>query len=122
MNDVNEKSLQLLPKKAFNHNLSMYSIALEGWRRGLTLNFFAGTQEGMFDIQFCLKNEKTEHQFTISKTDNKKHKEIDPFMDRLVRKINIKINEEPLDISNAIIDYFFPETINNQKSTLYFDF
>ena len=59
----------MVPQKASGNNLSMYSIALEGWRRGLKLKFFTALHDGNFEIQFSLENNNRYHQFEVSKGD-----------------------------------------------------
>ncbi|WP_188383181.1 ATP-binding protein [Ornithinibacillus halotolerans] len=58
-----------IPKRAHGNNLSMYSIALEGWRRGLTLKFYNAYHNGNLEIQYSLSDQEVVHKFQISKGD-----------------------------------------------------
>lgn len=60
---------EMIPKKAHGNNLSMYSVALEGWRRGLKLKFFTALHEGKYEIQFSLAGKNKLHFFEVSKGD-----------------------------------------------------
>jgi len=51
------------------NSLSMYSIALEGWRRGLTLKFFTGFNKEKFEIQYSLSDGIKERKFEVSRGD-----------------------------------------------------
>lgn len=69
--------LKHVPARAYGNNLSMYSIALEGWRRGLTLKFFTAYYEEAFEIQYSLSNGDREHFFQISRGDKVSQDAID---------------------------------------------
>ncbi|MBU9722718.1 MULTISPECIES: ATP-grasp domain-containing protein [Bacillaceae] len=59
-----------LPEKAKGNDLSTYSIALEGWRRGLTLKFYGVyIKAGRYKIRYSLNDGIKEHHFTNSKGD-----------------------------------------------------
>lgn len=60
-----EKSV---PKEAYGYTVSMYSVALEGWRRGLTLKFINKNRSKAQTI-FKLSNEKKEHYFSVTRGD-----------------------------------------------------
>lgn len=60
-----------VPKEAFGYTVSWYSIALEGWRRGLTLKFrnvFNKTKK-RYEIQYTLSSQNKEHKFNITRGD-----------------------------------------------------
>lgn len=59
-----------VPIKGFGKKLSMYTIALEGWRRGLKLKFFRiDDPENKLRIRYTLASEDREHYFESSKGD-----------------------------------------------------
>lgn len=59
-----------LPKEAWRNQISMYTIALEGWRRGLTLKFFSVlNEERKWQIHYSLSNQGREHLFKGSEGD-----------------------------------------------------
>lgn len=56
--------------EACRKEISKYTIALEGWRRGLTLKFYSYYREcGQLKLQYSLENEKHFHLFEGSKGD-----------------------------------------------------
>lgn len=59
-----------VPITGFGKKLSMYTIALEGWRRGLKLKFFRiDDPENKLRIRYTLASEDREHYFESSKGD-----------------------------------------------------
>lgn len=59
-----------IPKEAWRNQISMYTIALEGWRRGLTLTFFSVLTEGdKLRIHYSLSDQGREHHFHGSEGD-----------------------------------------------------
>lgn len=59
-----------VPVKGYGNRLSMYLIALEGWRRGLTVKFFTvDDPEQRLLIRYSLSNGKREHRFVSSRGD-----------------------------------------------------
>lgn len=52
-----------IPVEAQRNNISMYSIALEGWRRGMNVSFYKDTRAGKIDIKYALKYKGKEHHF-----------------------------------------------------------
>src|SRR5690625_676913 len=57
-----------IPKEAWGYSVSMYSVALEGWRRGLTLKFINRNRRKS-ELYYSLSNKDREHVFTVSKGD-----------------------------------------------------
>ncbi|WP_059102765.1 sugar-transfer associated ATP-grasp domain-containing protein [Shouchella shacheensis] len=55
--------VEAIPYEAQRNRISMYTIALEGWRRGLTLKFLSYNNRGKMDIKYSLSNKEKEHQF-----------------------------------------------------------
>ncbi len=57
-----------IPREAFGYSISMYSIALEAWRRGLQVRFVDVNQTKSHTV-FYLSNGKREHRFAVSRGD-----------------------------------------------------
>lgn len=57
-----------IPEEARGYTVSMYSIALEGWRRGLTLKFINENRRKS-EIRYSLASEEREHKFVVSRGD-----------------------------------------------------
>src|SRR5699024_4600817 len=55
-----------IPLEAKKNRTSLYSIALEGWRRGLTLKFHRVKEEEVVKFLYSLSNEKRKHYFNES--------------------------------------------------------
>lgn len=55
-----------IPKEVFGYSTSMYSIALEGWRRGLTLRFINKNQMKA-QTEFILSNKNRRYRFSGSR-------------------------------------------------------
>ncbi|SFB27436.1 D-alanine-D-alanine ligase [Lentibacillus halodurans] len=72
INDVNwlPHLKNAVPITGFGKKLSMYTIALEGWRRGLKLKFYTiDNPENKLKIRYSLSTEDREHKFESSKGD-----------------------------------------------------
>lgn len=62
--------INAVPQAGFGKKLSMYTIALEGWRRGLKLKFFTiDDPENKLRIRYSLSYKGKEHRFESSKGD-----------------------------------------------------
>src|SRR5690625_3540123 len=57
-----------IPESIGGYSLSFYSIALEGWRRGLTLKFI-NKNRSKAHTSFELSSDIKKHQFTVSRGD-----------------------------------------------------
>src|SRR5699024_7934543 len=57
-----------LTKDTFGYTVTPYSIALEGWRRGLELTFHQ-TKERKSEVPFTLKSSDKSHRFSASRGD-----------------------------------------------------
>lgn len=56
-----------VPPAVSGDKLSMYAIALEGWRRGLTLKFFNIKYGNKIEINYSLSDDEKEIKFAVSK-------------------------------------------------------
>jgi D-alanine-D-alanine ligase-like ATP-grasp enzyme/acylphosphatase len=57
---------QAVPNAAKKNQISMYTIALEGWRRGLQLNFYSEAINNKLHIKYSLSNGEKTHHFSGS--------------------------------------------------------
>ncbi|WP_078578995.1 acylphosphatase [Salipaludibacillus agaradhaerens] len=62
-----------IPISAYGYKLCIYTIALEGWRRGLKVKFFNVYRkekgETKLTVRFSLTSKNTEHTFAVSRGD-----------------------------------------------------
>src|SRR5699024_2952173 len=58
-----------IPPEAKLNQTSLYTIALEGWRRGLSLSFYNHIEGDKRSIRYSLSNENKTHYFTGSSGD-----------------------------------------------------
>lgn len=61
-----ENLTNIVPKNMYGPNVTMFVIALEGWRRGLQLKFFTKYVQGRLKIRFALRSEEKEEKFQLS--------------------------------------------------------
>lgn len=57
-----------IPDEIFGYSVSMYSLALEGWRRGLKLKFINNNRRKS-EIDFSLSDKENEHFFQVVRGD-----------------------------------------------------
>src|SRR5699024_7221139 len=57
-----------VPLAAFGYTVSMYSVALEGWRRGLRLKFINNNRTKA-KIDYSLSDGDKEHFFSVTRGD-----------------------------------------------------
>ncbi|MFB4473795.1 acylphosphatase [Oceanobacillus caeni] len=97
-----------IPVEAYGYRLSMYSIALEGWRRGLTLKFSKSPN------RYSLSFEDREHHFSSSRGDMVTQKAIRICVNKdltkeYLAKANIPIPEGKIfsaeETTEEIVDY-----------------
>ena len=58
-----QQLIKHIPKSAYGSSSSMYSIALEGWRRGLEVKFYITKKH---KVRYSLSNGTREHKFSLS--------------------------------------------------------
>ncbi|SDO06644.1 acylphosphatase [Alkalicoccus daliensis] len=59
-----------VPKAGQGKRISTYTVALEGWRRGIRLRFYSAFDEEMkLKVRYSLKYKDREHHFALSKGD-----------------------------------------------------
>ncbi|ARK32208.1 ATP-grasp domain-containing protein [Halalkalibacter krulwichiae] len=61
--------IDAVPLEARRKKTSMYVIALEAWRRGITVKFYNHSNEGKLQIRYSLSYQGREHHFQGSKGD-----------------------------------------------------
>ncbi|UJL45904.1 acylphosphatase [Virgibacillus sp. NKC19-16] len=94
-----------IPQEARGYTLSMYTIALEAWRRGIKVRFFNNTHKKS-QMRYSLSFQDKEHFFTVSRGD---------FVPREAVKIciNKQLTKEYLekaDVPTPVGDEFGEET------------
>ncbi|ARK32222.1 ATP-binding protein [Halalkalibacter krulwichiae] len=60
----------LVPKDAYGFTSVMYTIALEAWKRGLTVKFYKTYSKGKVRIRYAISSEGTEQTFQYSLADS----------------------------------------------------
>ena len=65
LNDYTEHN-SMLPKKAVGPSLITYNVALEAWRRGISLQFYTVTVKNRMRIFYLLENEGKSYKFQYS--------------------------------------------------------
>ncbi|MFA1821447.1 hypothetical protein ACDX78_14935 [Virgibacillus oceani] len=58
--------MEAVPLEARRNQISMYTIALEGWRRGLHLKFYSKFENHKLQIRYSLSNGEKTHHFSGS--------------------------------------------------------
>ncbi|SES20354.1 acylphosphatase [Salipaludibacillus aurantiacus] len=59
-----------VPKAGQGKRISTYTVALEGWRRGIRLRFYSAfDEENKLKVRYSLKYKDREHHFALSKGD-----------------------------------------------------
>ncbi|WP_440897973.1 ATP-grasp domain-containing protein [Amphibacillus sp. Q70] len=61
--------IDTIPREASKNNISMYTIALEAWRRGITVDFYQKIEDGNTLLRYKLKHGEKEHFFSGSMGD-----------------------------------------------------
>src|SRR5699024_11423870 len=84
-----------LTKDTFGYTVTPYSIALEGWRRGLELTFHQ-TKERKSEVPFTLKSSDKSHRFSASRGDKVTRQAV-----RIDRK-STRLNSSHVSISYAV--------------------
>lgn len=86
-----------IPKEATRNRISLYTIALEGWRRGLKLRFYnRSTKETPNEIIYSLESESRIHYFNESNGDKNSDKALEICNDKgltydYLKKANVPI-------------------------------
>lgn len=97
---------------AYGANLCMYVIALEGWRRGMTVKFLKGNR-----ILYSLKSDIREHKFNKSRGDKVPKDAVKLCINKDLTKIELEKSRIPVpqgkrfnytgDNAKDLIDYAF---------------
>lgn len=81
-----------IPENVFSYTLSLYSVALEGWRRGLTLRF-ENKKKSKSQTVFYLSNDVKEHRFEVTRGDEVTREAIKICINKeLTKKYLVKAN------------------------------
>lgn len=84
-----------IPPEAAGYTLSMYSVALEGWRRGLTLTFLNNRQSRSL-VKFKLSDGNKEHVFQVARGDKVPSEAIRICIDKNLTKEYLKKANVPV--------------------------
>lgn len=84
-----------IPIEAYGYRVSMYSIALEGWRRGLTLKFYNDKKNNSLN-QFSLTYRDREHRFSSSRGDMVSRKAIKICVNKHLTKEHLSRSKIPI--------------------------
>ncbi|ART78083.1 Cyanophycin synthetase [Sutcliffiella horikoshii] len=58
-----------IPQEAYGYKICTYTVALEGWRRGLELFFYSSFINGKLNLRYSLSNGKKTHHFSATRGD-----------------------------------------------------
>lgn len=110
---------EAVPDSAYGYKLCIYTIALEGWRRGLKLKFFnfyrTEKDEVKLTVRFSLSNNEKEHKFAVSRGDLVSKKAINICVDKhrtkeYLSKANVSVpvgkSFGTKETNEEIINYF----------------
>ncbi|SFB27422.1 D-alanine-D-alanine ligase [Lentibacillus halodurans] len=84
-----------IPNEAKRNRISMYTIALEGWRRGLKLNFCSYINNNKLDIKYSLSGSDEVHHFEGSGGDLNTDEAVKTCDDKTLTKIQLKNAKVP---------------------------
>src|SRR5699024_4331538 len=120
---------EIIPEKATGYTLPIYTIALEAWRRGITVKFFNDTHKTAH-LKYSLSFQEKEHFFKVSRGDLVSRKAVKICIDKHLTKKHLwnagvpapAGNEFSGDIENTkiveyAIDLGFPVVIKPSKGT-----
>ncbi|WP_029267426.1 acylphosphatase, partial [Virgibacillus alimentarius] len=102
-----------IPEEARGYTVSMYSIALEGWRRGLKLKFINENRRKS-ELLYSLSSKEKEHKFVVSRGDLTSGKALKICRDKHLTKKYLK----EADVSTPKGE-LFPKNISNKKIIKY---
>src|SRR5690625_1413642 len=101
-----------VPPAGQGKRISTYTIALEGWRRGLQLDFYRVIEEEInLKLRFSLDNGKRKHHFQLSKGDRVTQEAFDICDDKSLTKKYLKKNNVPVPQGKTF-------TTNNTKDEI----
>lgn len=88
-----------VPKAGQGNRISTYTVALEGWRRGLDLKFYGHfDEEENFNVRYSLSNESRTHHFQLSMGDGVTKKAFDICDNKEMTKRYLRNAEIPVPV------------------------
>ncbi|QKY70430.1 ATP-grasp domain-containing protein [Lentibacillus sp. CBA3610] len=109
-----------IPSEAKRNRISMYTIALEGWRRGLNLNFYSYINNNKLDIKYSLNSPGRIHHFEGSGGDLNTEKAIEICDDKALTKTQLKSTAVPTPHGKSFENNKTISEIMDHAKTLYF--
>lgn len=95
-----------VPKAGQGNRISTYTVALEGWRRGLNLKFYGHYDEdNNFNVRYSLSNETKTHHFQLSMGDAVTKKAFDICNNKEITKQYLKNAEIPVPVPEGRVFY-----------------
>lgn len=61
--------IDAVPQEAYGYKICTYTVALEGWRRGLELVFYSNFLSGKLNLKYSLSDGKKTHHFSATRGD-----------------------------------------------------
>ena len=104
-----------VPKAGQGKRISTYTVALEGWRRGIRLRFYREFDEEMkLKVRYSLKHNDKEHHFALSKGDLVTDEAFDICDDKDLTKKYLAEAGVPTPLGRK-----FPEASSNEEILAY---
>ncbi|SDO06672.1 ATP-grasp domain-containing protein [Alkalicoccus daliensis] len=101
-----------IPSEAKEKKISLYMIALEGWRRGLTLTFLADRgEDGEFQLRYSLSSAASRHYFQGSKGDKISEKAQEICDDKSKTNAVLKAANVPVPLGSTFTPHVKDESI-----------
>ncbi|SOC41185.1 acylphosphatase [Salinicoccus kekensis] len=101
-----------VPKAGQGNRISTYTVALEGWRRGLDLKFYGHyDEEQNFNVRYSLSNEDRTHHFQLSMGDGVTKEAFDICDNKEITKQYLRSAEVPVPVPEGKV---FDETYTDE--------
>lgn len=111
-----EHLVEAVPIAARKNHTSMYTIALEGWRRGLKLKFYNHDQDNKLQIRYSLSDKNKTHYFNGSSGDKVSKEAFEICEDKSMTNHYLLNAEVPIPIGNKFgVDATNSEIVNFGK-------
>ncbi|QQK78492.1 acylphosphatase [Salicibibacter cibi] len=109
-----------IPKSAYGKKLSMYTIALEAWRRGINVKFYRleDPEENKLRIRYSLTYQGREHRFESSRGDLLTQEAYDVCDDKDLTKQNLSKAGIPVPDGKRFKEDAYDEVIVDYANTL----
>jgi len=121
MKKINKNWLSSLensvPPEAYGYTISLYSVALEGWRRGMTLKF-VNNNRPKAHTEFTLSYKGKEHRFSVSRGDIVPKKAIKICVDKHLTKSYLTEGDVPTPEGETFDEKNYDEDIIEYSKVL----